>query len=60
MKQAPTDHRSMRYLSFMNDFIIGLFIGLSVGMVFGMFFITLLTISKNNDLEGEEYEEDHE
>ena len=44
----------------MNDFIIGLFIGLSVGMVFGMFFITLLTISNNNDLEGEEYEEDHE
>ena len=44
----------------MNEFIIGLFVGLAVGAIVGMFFIALLTVSKNNELEGEIYEEDHE
>jgi hypothetical protein len=55
-----TDHRSMRYLSFMNEFIVGLFVGLAVGMVMGMFCLALLAVSKNNDLEGGDYEETEE
>ena len=60
MRHQPTDHRSMRYLSFMNEFVIGLFIGLVVGMIVGMFFIALLSVSKNNELEGGAYEENQE
>lgn len=60
MRQVPTDHRSMRYLSFMNEFIVGLFVGLAVGMVMGMFCLALLAVSKNNDLEGRENEETEE
>ena len=60
MRRVPTDHRSMRYLSFMNEFIVGLFVGLAVGMVMGMFCLALLAVSKNNDVEGGEYEETEE
>ena len=45
----------MRYLSFMNEFIVGLVIGLAVGMIVGMFFIALLS-----ELEGGAYEENQE
>ena len=44
----------------MNEFIIGLFVGLAVGAIVGMFSIALLTVSKNNELEGEVYEKDNE
>lgn len=60
MQRMNTDHKSMRYLSFMNEFIVGLFVGLAVGMVMGMFCLALLAVSKNNDLEGGDYEETEE
>ena len=44
----------------MNEFLIGLFVGLAVGVIVGMFFIALLTVSKNNELEGGAYEENQE
>lgn len=60
MRRVPTDHKNMRCISFMNEFIVGLFVGLAVGMVMGMFCLALLAVSKNNDLEGRENEETEE